>query len=378
VRYFLADQQGSTRLLSDAAGAITSSYDYSAFGETLSTNAETAYLYTSQQYDAATAMYSLRARYYAPGAGRFVSRDVWPVDYGDPWELNRYGYTGNNPGNYSDPTGMFGLTDAKLLIGKIATAATGALIAFRDKVLLLWQRAALWIQQITPWVQYGLCIYAEFNDVNTTGTVCNHLFPTDIEGAIQSALRIGDEIAETATRIGNQLKRIFQVNENHELASIVETMRTWAVQAGLLKQKDGNIGYAQYSFDGAWNSTWAISGQNETAKTVLVQDFLRELQQNVSTIPATPYRLTPTFANNYFRDVDTEFKILEDILGQLHSSQRPVTSVAIDLFTERIPCRSCGGFDGVSGVIGEFANQVSMMGIDVEIMVYYVRNGAGQ
>jgi hypothetical protein len=27
------------------------------------------------------------------------------VDYGDPWELNRYGYTGGNPGNYSDPTG---------------------------------------------------------------------------------------------------------------------------------------------------------------------------------------------------------------------------------------------------------------------------------
>jgi large repetitive protein len=67
VRYFLADQQGSTRLLSDATGAITSSYDYSAFGETLSTTAETAYLYTGQQYDGATAMYSLRARYYAPG-----------------------------------------------------------------------------------------------------------------------------------------------------------------------------------------------------------------------------------------------------------------------------------------------------------------------
>jgi RHS repeat-associated protein len=105
VRYFLADQQGSTRLLSDAAGAITSSYDYSAFGETLSTNAETAYLYTGQQYDAATAMYSLRARYYAPGAGRFVSRDVWPVDYGDPFELNRYGYMGGNPIRWTDPTG---------------------------------------------------------------------------------------------------------------------------------------------------------------------------------------------------------------------------------------------------------------------------------
>jgi RHS repeat-associated protein len=105
-RYFLGDVQGSTRLLTDSAGQITSSYDYSAFGElTDSPSVETAYLYTGQQYDAATEMYSLRARYYAPGAGRFVSRDVWPVDYGDPWELNRYGYVGNGPIRGSDPSG---------------------------------------------------------------------------------------------------------------------------------------------------------------------------------------------------------------------------------------------------------------------------------
>jgi RHS repeat-associated protein len=128
VRYFLADTQGSTRLLSDATGAITSSYDYSAFGETLSTNAETAYLYTSQQYDAATAMYSLRARYYAPGAGRFVSRDVWPVDYGDPWELNRYGYVGNNPGNYSDPTGWEAGASIAVRAGFVLKASAIAIV----------------------------------------------------------------------------------------------------------------------------------------------------------------------------------------------------------------------------------------------------------
>jgi RHS repeat-associated protein len=122
VRYFLGDVQGSTRLLSDTTGAITSSYDYSAFGETLSTNAETAYLYAGQQYDAATAMYSLRARYYAPGAGRFVSRDVWPVDYGDPWELNRYGYVGNGPIRGSDPSGW---ASATLELGGTTQVATG-------------------------------------------------------------------------------------------------------------------------------------------------------------------------------------------------------------------------------------------------------------
>jgi RHS repeat-associated protein len=127
VRYFLGDVQGSTRLLSDATGAITSSYDYSAFGETLSTNAETAYLYAGQQYDAATEMYSLRARYYAPGAGRFVSRDVWPVDYGDPWELNRYGYTAGNPVRWTDPSGLFADTGLTLKQSVAQNAAIGAL-----------------------------------------------------------------------------------------------------------------------------------------------------------------------------------------------------------------------------------------------------------
>jgi RHS repeat-associated protein len=96
---------------------------------TLSTNAETAYLYTGQQYDAATAMYSLRARYYAPGAGRFVSRDVWPVDYGDPWELNRYGYTAGNPVRWTDSSGF--AIDYKLLLSKV-----GAFVIARDAICI--------------------------------------------------------------------------------------------------------------------------------------------------------------------------------------------------------------------------------------------------
>jgi len=33
------------------------------------------YLYTGQQFDALTGLYSLRARYYDPALGRFLSRD---------------------------------------------------------------------------------------------------------------------------------------------------------------------------------------------------------------------------------------------------------------------------------------------------------------
>jgi RHS repeat-associated protein len=105
--YYLLDGQGSVRGLTDGAtGTLTQEYAYDTFGKLTSGDAsKSAYLYTGQQYDAATELYSLRARYYSPQQGRFLSRDKWPVDYQNPMELNRYGYTANNPIRYSDPSG---------------------------------------------------------------------------------------------------------------------------------------------------------------------------------------------------------------------------------------------------------------------------------
>jgi len=86
---------------------VTSTYDYDAFGNLLDDSAtpETSYLYTGQQYDPLTELYSLRARYYDPTLGRFLSQDTYPYDYHNPAELNRYGYTANNPVNWSDRSG---------------------------------------------------------------------------------------------------------------------------------------------------------------------------------------------------------------------------------------------------------------------------------
>ncbi len=83
-------------------------YEYDAFGELHSSTGSTAndYLLTGQQYDAATGLYFLRARYYDPAIGRFLSQDPYPVNTGNPMELNRYVYTANNPVNYADPSGL--------------------------------------------------------------------------------------------------------------------------------------------------------------------------------------------------------------------------------------------------------------------------------
>ena len=83
--YFLQDGQGSTRALTNSSGTITDTYSYTAFGELFNQTGSTtnSYLYTGQQYDSLTSLYSLRARYYNPALGRFLSQDTYPINFGN-------------------------------------------------------------------------------------------------------------------------------------------------------------------------------------------------------------------------------------------------------------------------------------------------------
>ncbi|MBZ0304803.1 MAG: RHS repeat-associated core domain-containing protein [Anaerolineae bacterium] len=106
--FYLQDGQMSVRMLADETGTVTDTYDYDAFGEIDAQTGSTpnAYLYTGQQYDAETGLYSLRARYYNPSDGRFLSRDSYAYNHQNPFELNRYSYAANSPITNYDPSGL--------------------------------------------------------------------------------------------------------------------------------------------------------------------------------------------------------------------------------------------------------------------------------
>jgi len=138
--YDLADAQGSTRVLTNGAAAVTDMYKYTPFGELFSSSGSTPnpYLFTGQQFDGVTGLYSLRARYYEPGLGRFLSRDPMGVQTFGPLELNRYVYAANNPVNLLDPTGRDSFVErlALGLVGGSAEASLARLAVFVAAPLL--------------------------------------------------------------------------------------------------------------------------------------------------------------------------------------------------------------------------------------------------
>lgn len=106
--FYHFDGQLSTRALTNALGQTTDRYTFSSFGTLVRKQGttENEFLYTGQQYDANAGFYYLRARYYDPGTGRFISSDAFGGNPFEPITLHKYVYANDNPANRVDPSGF--------------------------------------------------------------------------------------------------------------------------------------------------------------------------------------------------------------------------------------------------------------------------------
>jgi RHS repeat-associated protein len=122
---------------------VTDTYRYSAFGEIETQTGSTvnSYLYTGQQFDSSTGLYSLRARYYDAAVGRFLSRDTWAIDRQNPMELNRYVYAAGNPVRWGDPSGNGLFERIKVQVATVTASVVSALSVLGDRV-------AIWLSNI--------------------------------------------------------------------------------------------------------------------------------------------------------------------------------------------------------------------------------------
>lgn len=134
--YVHDDHGGNIRLLTDATGAVTDTFDYGPFGTLESRTGTTPlpYGYRGQRYDESTGLYYLHARYYDPVSARFLSPDPHPGVLRRPASFNRYLYANGDPVNMWDPNGQMGLAVA---VGGFPVQATLAGISVPSLVGVL-------------------------------------------------------------------------------------------------------------------------------------------------------------------------------------------------------------------------------------------------
>ena len=107
-QYFHGDALGSMRLLTDANGDVILSKSYQPYGAVLGSTGSGAssYGFTGEWVDGSTGQVYLRARWYAPSMGRFLTQDAWEGEYTQPMSYNAWLYAYANPINLVDPTGL--------------------------------------------------------------------------------------------------------------------------------------------------------------------------------------------------------------------------------------------------------------------------------
>ncbi|MEM9530907.1 MAG: RHS repeat-associated core domain-containing protein [Pseudomonadota bacterium] len=118
-RWFLKDQQGSIRGVTDAGFGALSWVDYDTFGNlqagaTPVSGEELGY--AGRPFNADLGLYDNRRRFYDPTQGRFTQED--PTGHGGR-DFNFYRYAINSPTGFTDPTGEISSNLYRAIVGAV-------------------------------------------------------------------------------------------------------------------------------------------------------------------------------------------------------------------------------------------------------------------
>jgi RHS repeat-associated protein len=120
--YFTFDGHGSTRILTDLAGAIVEIYNFDAYGNAIGFDpsvALTEFLYSGEQFDSKIGQQYLRARYYDPATGRFNRLDPFFGNITDPLSLHNYLYCHADPIRFIDTSGELAILPILARVGQL-------------------------------------------------------------------------------------------------------------------------------------------------------------------------------------------------------------------------------------------------------------------
>jgi RHS repeat-associated protein len=119
VDYYFSDHLGSSRVVTNATGAVLDDSDFYPFGRERSVTGPTSgnnYKFTGKERDSESGLDNFGKRYDSSSLGRFMSpdpfipfnlkKDKFQEWISNPQHWNKYAYALNNPLLYVDPSGM--------------------------------------------------------------------------------------------------------------------------------------------------------------------------------------------------------------------------------------------------------------------------------
>ncbi len=115
-RYLLSDGLGSVRQAMDDNGSVVVYNEFDPYGNPIvnrKSSIVNPYGYTGEWWQDEVELLHLRARWYMPETGTFLSRDPWEGDIHESQTLNHWPYVQNNPVNFSDPSGYIKKSEDK-------------------------------------------------------------------------------------------------------------------------------------------------------------------------------------------------------------------------------------------------------------------------
>jgi hypothetical protein len=104
-------------------------------------------------------LYYLRARYYNPNTGRFLSRDPEDGNAKVPATLHKYLYVGGDPVNWIDPTGR-DMFETGLILDKISLSATLTVARIGVEVALCYAAIADILEESLGWKNGTVAVLA--------------------------------------------------------------------------------------------------------------------------------------------------------------------------------------------------------------------------
>jgi RHS repeat-associated protein len=243
------DGFGSVRQLTDSTGTVTDTYSYDAWGNSFGSTGSTpnVYLYRGEQYDSDLQLYYLRARYFNPLTGRFISRDL--ILPRNNCNQHRYLYACSDPIGRIDPSGLANLATYGMLVRTLVIGGLGAggaeeagveVEALEDYGVVELERAAGILAELSAkvgyWVQWRITIATGLVSPGKMGPFVRYIaISTEKVAEAGEEAAAATELQTAISQLGRAANEIFLpwVEGAHAEVQVAKAAAPWALRLAL-------------------------------------------------------------------------------------------------------------------------------------------------